>query len=88
MKSNQTNTTRALLAYIGQMLWLISAQLNAMTGGGDFPVPDVMSVAETGGAGRHPAAGPTGATWPDPAEETAAWPDREALLQRLKGGAP
>ena len=79
MKSNQTNTTRAQLAYIGQMLWLISAQLNAMAGGGEYPVPDAMSVAV--GAEQAEAT-----AWPDPTEESGRWPDREALLRRLKGG--
>ena len=36
--------TRAQLAYIGQMLWLISAQLHAAFAGGEYPVPDALSV--------------------------------------------
>ena len=48
--------TDVLLTYIGQMLWLISAQLHAMTGGGDFPVPDAQSVAGVP------------ASWPDPGD--------------------
>lgn len=49
-------TLRAQLGYIGQLLWLISAQLHAMTGGGDYPIPDAQSVA-----GMSPA-------WPEPGD--------------------
>ena len=31
---------RAQRAFIGEMLWLIASQLNALATGGDFPVPD------------------------------------------------
>lgn len=49
-------TLTALLTYIGQMLWLISAQLHTLAGGGEFPVPDAQAVAGLASA------------WPDPAE--------------------
>lgn len=66
---NQTNQTRAQLTYIGQMLWLISAQLDALRGGSDYPIPDAVSALGEA-VGQVPA-----------------WPDRNALLERLKGGA-
>ena len=59
--------THAILTYIAQMLWLISAQLHTLTGEGEYPIPDAMSLTD--------------------ARETA-WPDKAALLSRLKGGAP
>lgn len=46
----------SLLTYIAQLLWLISAQLHALSGGGDFPIPDAQAVAEI-----PPA-------WPDPGD--------------------
>ena len=32
------------LTYIGQMLWLISSQLDALLGGRDYPVPDAATL--------------------------------------------
>lgn len=66
--SNPTNEERAAAqrAYIAQLLWLISAQLNALLGGGEFPVPDAQTAL---GA-------------------PAAWPDKAALLDLLKGADP
>ena len=58
---NQTTPTgeagaRAQRAYIGQMLWLIGAQLNALLGGDDYPVPDAMSVLAPSPAPPDPRA--------------------------------
>ena len=58
------------LTYISELLWLISAQLHALTGGcEDYPIPDAESVA--GGC---------------IARRDNRRPDRAALLTRLKGG--
>ena len=47
-------TTTDLLTYIAQLLWVISAQLHALTGSGEYPIPDVQAVADIP------------PSWPDP----------------------
>lgn len=47
---------RPLLTYIAQMLWVISAQLHTLMGGGEYPLPDAQAVADIP------------PSWPDPGD--------------------
>ena len=38
--------TEAILLYQAQLLWVISAQLNALLGGENYPLPDVLALLE------------------------------------------
>ena len=49
-------TISPLLTYIAQLLWVISAQLHALSGGGEYPIPDVQAVADIP------------PSWPDPGD--------------------
>lgn len=41
--------SNAYLAYIGQLLWLIGGQLNALLRGGPYDIPDISSLTAAPG---------------------------------------